>query len=185
MQKRIDKIISSKSFVKVHLEDDEGQSIEYVQGIILSQTSDLILMSDTFDFHYDGFTVIRKRDISKFDVSDKERFFKTILDKEGLTTEVIKRYKQVGVRLSDMSDVLEQLRKKGLPTIIECKYGKSDIFQIGPILEVTKKRVRLDHFSATGVFDAKPVISKLKDITLIQFDSPYANTMFKYAKHEA
>lgn len=185
MNKRIDKLIVGKSFVKVHLEDDEGYSIDHVQGIILSQTSDLLLMSKTDDFHYDGFTVIRKRDISKLEVTDKERFFKSILDREGHTSGVIRRHKQLGVRLGDLQEVLGQVQRKGLPVIIECKYGKSGIFQIGPVLEVTKKRVRLDHFSATGVFDAKPVITKLKDITLIQFDSPYANIMFKYIKREA
>ena len=50
--------------------------------------------------------------------------------------------------------------------------------------EVTDKKVLIKYFNARGEF-TKPVSSKLKDITYIHVDSPYANTFYKYAKEVA
>lgn len=184
MTKRINKLIKGKAYVKVHLSDDEDNYITHAEGIIVEQTADLLLMSDTTDFHYDGFTVLRKRDINEIELTDKERFFKKIFDAEGYSAQHIKRYKQLGVKLGTFQNTLDQLKQKGLPVIIECKYGRSALFQIGPVLEVTDKRVRIDHFNARGIFDSKPVTTKLKEITTIKFDAPYANTLFKYVKRD-
>jgi hypothetical protein len=182
MKKRIQKCIEGSDYVKVHITERKGDYIKRVEGIILAQSTDLILMSDSFDFFYDGLMVIRKGDISEIQLTDNERFLKGILMAEGYTALVRRRHKQLGLKLGSLVQVLEQLKRKKVPVIIECKYGKTDLFQIGPILEVTDKRLSLDHFNARGEFDVKPVVAKLKDITTVQIDSPYANTFFKYAK---
>ena len=60
MKKRIQKCIDGGDYVKVHVTEPKGDYIKHVDGIILEQSPDLILMSDSFDFHYDGLTLIRK-----------------------------------------------------------------------------------------------------------------------------
>ena len=182
MKKRIQKCIDGGDYVKVHVTEPKGDYIKHVDGIILEQSPDLILMSDSFDFHYDGLTLIRKADISEIQLSDNERFMKKILKAEGYMTLVKGRHKQLGLKVGSLEQVLKHLHRTKLPVIVECKYGKHDLFQIGPIVEVTSKRVSIDHFKANGEFDAKPVITKMKDITTVQIDSPYANTFYKYAK---
>ncbi len=182
MKKRIEKSIKGGDYVKVHLTEPKGDYIKHVDGVILAQSSDLMLMSDSFDFHYDGLTIIRKRDISEIQLADNERFMKMILRAEGYMTEVKKRYKQLGVNIDSLEHALTQLQRMKLPVIVECKYGKLDLFQIGPVVKVTPKRVSIRHFNARGEYEAKPVITKLKDITTVQIDSPYANTFFKYVK---
>lgn len=182
MRKRIEKCIKAGDYVKVHLTEPKGDYIKHVDGVILEQSADLILMSDSFDFHYDGLMIIRKRDISEIQLADTERFMKMILKKEGYMTAVQKRYKHMGLKINSLEQALAQLQRSKRPVIIECKYGKHDLFQIGPIVNVTPKRVRIQHFNARGEYDAKPVITKLKDITTVRIDSPYANTFFKYVK---
>ena len=182
MKKRIQKCIDGQDYVKVHITEKKGDYIEHVDGVILDQSSDQILMSDSFDFHYDGLKVIRKRDISEIQLTDNERFMKSVLKAEGYMALVRKRREQLRLKLGSLQQIFEQLKRSKLPVIIECKYGKSDLFQIGPVLEVTDKRVTIDHFNPRGEFDTKPVITKLKDITVVQIDSPYANTFYKYTK---
>lgn len=182
MKKRIQKCIDGSDYVKVHINAKKGDYITHVDGIILAQSADLILMSDSFDFHYDGLVVVRKVDISEIQLTDNERFMKRLLIAEGYMTLVKKRHKQLGLKLGSLQEVLEQLKRSKLPIIIECKYWKSDLFQIGPILDVTDKRLTIDHFNPRGEFDVKAAVTKLKDITLVRIDSPYANTFYKYAK---
>jgi hypothetical protein len=182
MRKQIEKCIKGGDYVKVHLTEPKGDYIKHVDGVILEQSTDLILMSDSFDFHYDGLTIIRKRDIRDIQLSDNERFMTMILKAEGYMTHVKKRKKQLGLNIDSLEQALAQLQRSRLPVIIECQYGKLDLFHIGPIVDVTPKRVSIHHFNAKGEYDAKPTITKLKDITTVQIDSPYANTFFKYVR---
>ena len=184
MKRRIQKHIEAADYVKLEIAEKTGDNLARFSGIILGQSPELILMSDSFDFYYDGLVLLRRSDIDEIRCSDNERFMKRIMQKEGMHAIFKKRAKALDIPLSSFAAALEHFRKLEIPVIIQRKYHDEDIFQIGPVMEVTDKKVLIKYFNARGEF-TKPVSSKLKDITYIHVDSPYANTFYKYAKEVA
>ena len=182
MNKRIAKHIKASQHVKVYLTGADDIDLGSFEGIILEQTDKFILMNDLMDFNYDGLAVIRKRDINEIKRTTNEVFFDAILKKEGIKKAILKRYKKLDFHLSSFTEMFTSLQDAGTPVIIERKYGSEDVFQIGPIEKAKQKRVHIKYFNAEGEYDAKPVVSKFKDITFFRIDSPYANTMSKYLK---
>ena len=55
-----------------------------------------------------------------------------------------------------------------------------DDFHIGQILDLDDWSVTNLNFNALGVWDDEPVVVGLGDVTKIQFDTPYLNTLSKY-----
>ncbi|MXV49610.1 hypothetical protein GS399_01390 [Pedobacter sp. HMF7647] len=182
MKKRIAKHIKNQDFVKVYITNTDDYEIDHFNGIIYEQNDKFILMCDTFDFNFDGFIVLRKSDISEIKCTENEKIFKQIIDNERITNSITKKRLAINVTLSAFKEMFIQLMYLKLPIIIECKYGKDDRFQIGPICEVDEKKVKLKHFNASGEFDLKPTTARYKEITFFRIDSPYANIFYKYAK---
>lgn len=182
MKKRIKKHIDNKNLVKVNLADDEGYSMINFNGIIFDQNDQYLLMSDFYDFNYDGFVVVRKSDISEIKRTDNESFFDSIIEKEGIKEIIIQKAFDLNFKLDEFPEMFSKLKELGVPVIIERLYESESKFQIGPITKVEKKKVFIDYFNAKGEYDMKPVTSKYKDITYFKLDSPYANMFFKYSK---
>ena len=181
MTKRIQKHINKQDFVKVYIEDKEGIPLTHYEGVIFGQSESLLLMSSFYDFTYDGCVILRKRDIYEIKHTENERFFKGILEKEGIFRDMMKKRKQIKIELSSLQDSFKNLQKSGIPVIIEGKYSKNERFIIGPIIEMNDKKVKIRYFNARGEYDFKPVSIRFKEVTIVQLDSPYANLFYKYA----
>ena len=181
MKNKLEKHITDKDYVKVYITDEDDIQITHFEGIVFAQTEEIIVMSDSTDFFYDGIVIVRKKDISEIKHTDNERFVKEIMSKEGLIEITEKNWASNNIKPGSFNEILNQLKTSEKAIIVECKYGSDDIFQIGPIKEVTEESVRLNYFNARGEYDLKPTISKMDRITFIKFDSPYANIFHKYA----
>ena len=179
--KLISKHIKKKNFVKVYISYN-GYNLTHFEGFIFEQNRDFILMSDMNDFNYDGLVVLRKSDISEIKHTDKIKFFHKILKKEKIKKRIFKRRAKIDFKLETMYKMMKQLKKLQIPIICEHLYEKEELFQIGPIQKVGKKKAEIKYFNALGKFDFKPAIAKYKSITYIQIDSPYANIFYKYVK---
>ena len=182
MKKRINKHLEKRDKVKVYIVDENGNEITDFEGFIIEESEKYILMSDMFDFYYNGLVVLRKRDIYEIRCSDNEKFFKYMLDKEKITDAIFEKRNQIDFKLGSFKEMFESLQRLGIPIIIECDYGTKDRFIIGPVSDFDNKKVKINYFNSRGVYDLKPVVAKYKDITFIKIDSPYANIFFKYAK---
>jgi len=181
MKQKLDQHILSHNYVKVYITDKESAHITHFAGIVFDQTDDLVLMSDTNDFDYDGLIVLRKNDISEIKHTDNERFVTHILEQEGLRENWLERRAAMNISLAPLQQLLEQVQALGLPIIAECRYKGDDIFQVGPIHSVTEEHLKIQYFNANGEYDLKPTLAELDAITFLRIDSPYANLMFKYA----
>ena len=68
--------------------------------------------------------------------------------------------------------------------IIINEISDEDTFDIGPILKVTSNEVTINYFDATGKFDEDLTEIQYSDITHIDFDDIYTNTISKYLKNK-
>ena len=177
---KIKKLIKNRAYCKVFIANDEVM-FRHFDGIILSQNKEFLLMCEFFDFHYDGFVVFKKSDISEIKRGKNAKFFDKILDKENIKVEMYEKYLGFEFELSDYKTMFERLSELNLPIIVEQLYYKNEKFQLGLINKIKKDRVYIDYLNASGEFDLKPVCSEFKDITFFTFDSPYANFYYKYS----
>ena len=153
MKKKLKKHIANQDYVKVYIIDEGDYKITSFEGIVFGQNDDFILMSDTYDFFYDGLVILRKKDVSEIRHSDNQRFMKQIMENEELLKSTLEKRSTIKFKLGTLQEMLTQLRQLRMAIIIECKYRNDDIFQIGPLSKVTKKRVKIDYFNAKGEYD--------------------------------
>lgn len=179
--KKLNKHIRKLQFVKAYICDKNEQSLTHFEGIIFNQNEDYMLMCDLSDFNYDGFVILRKEDVLNIKRSENEKFFNRILQKEKIVKEIHQRHRDLDFKLGTLEKMFFQLKKMGIATIVECLYNSEEAFQIGPVINVKEKKMKMDYFNSRGEFDVDSISIKYKDITFFRIDSPYANLFFKYA----
>ena len=177
MQKHIDK----EHFVKIYI-STEDYEITHFEGFIFEQNKHFVLMNDMRDFDYDGFVVLKKSDISKIRHTKNEKFYLHILKKEKIKKKIFKLKKKLSFKLSSLHNMMFQLKQLKIPIICEHLYGKKDLFQIGTIQKVSKKKSKMRYFNARGEFDYKLLVINHNTLTTIKIDSPYTNIFYKYSK---
>jgi hypothetical protein len=89
------------------------------------------------------------------------------------------------VPLDEFHSLLTALQEMGQHVIIECESRKSDdddIFFIGRVLALEDESVSLLNFDPLGVWEDQPTVIAFGDITKVQFDTPYINTLSRHLK---
>ncbi len=181
LNKLLRKHIKNENFVKVYTSSKDFNLGSY-EGFIFDYSDDYVLMNDMRDFDYDGLVVFKKSDIYEIKHTENEKFFLYLLKKEHIKKEIFKRKNKLKFKLASMQEMMETLKYLHIPVICEHIYGKKDLFQIGTIQKVGKRKAQMKYFNARGKFDFKLVPVSYKSITFIRIDSPYANIFYKYSK---
>ncbi|TWT87181.1 hypothetical protein Mal64_27170 [Pseudobythopirellula maris] len=81
-----------------------------------------------------------------------------------------------------MRSAIDSIKTQYDGIIIECEDAEdeSEDFYIGSVLSTNDEKVTLQHFDGLGTWEDAPSIIMLSDISLVQFDTPYVNTFWKY-----
>ncbi len=151
-------------------------------GFILGLGRDLVLLQQFHDFYPEGFTALRVADIKRVRSSEHERFWEGMYRAEGLMELVGISYQ---VPLDDFRSLLTALQEMDQHVIIESEDRKTadhDDFSIGRVVALDDQSVSILNFDPLGVWDDEPCVIDYDDITKIQFDTPYINTLSKYLK---
>ena len=148
-----------------------------IHGYLLKASKDWLLVQNISEFHLNGYSILRRKDIKKIYYDEAEKFFEKILNKEGVSKKVIDKYK---INLSSLFTIFGDLKKAKLTIIVECEEEKDDIFIIGKINRIDSDSVSLYHFDACGRWSKKPKVIKYSKITIIRFDEEYINVFTKY-----
>ena len=181
LSKKLKKHIKKENFVKIYIASNEYE-ITYFEGFIFEQNKDYVLMNDMHDFDYDGFVIIRKSDIDEIKHTENEKFYLHILKKEKIKKDIFRRKKKLNFKLSSITKMMRNLQELKIPVICEHIYKNKDLFQIGIIKKVTKKKSYMQYFNARGEFTLKLLPVSYKSLTFIRIDSPYAKLFYKYTK---
>ncbi len=151
-------------------------------GFVLGLGRDLVLLQQFHDFLPEGYTALRVSDIKRVRSGEHERFWETMLRGEGTMDGVGIPYE---VPLDDFRSLLTALHGRCQYLIVECEDRKTaeyDDFIIGRIVALDYETVSVLHFDSLGAWNDEPCIIAYSDITKIQFDTPYINTITKYLK---
>jgi hypothetical protein len=151
-------------------------------GFVLGLGLDLVLLHQFHDFSAEGYTALRVADIKRVRSGEHERFWEVMFRGEGIMDRVGIPYE---VPLDDFRSLLTALHGRCQHVIVECedhKMTEYDDFIIGRIVDFDDETVSVLHFDSLGTWKDVPCIIALTDITKIQFDTPYINTITKYLK---
>ncbi len=134
------------------------------------------------DFAFDGFALLRPRDIEAVRCDEADAFFQKIMDKEGLLDQVgCPR----GIPLDSLGAALAHFAELDEPLIVECERDDPDDedgFFLGAVTEVEGDTAWILEFDALGQWAEQEVGAPLADITCVQFDTPYLRVFSKYVK---
>jgi len=136
-------------------------------GAIVSESESLILIQYEYDFEFDGYVVIRRRDVTKSTTSDSNRYCERLMRKEGLWKLPPKAVRAIPVE--NWTVLLSTL--VGQVVIIENE-RKGD-FWIGPVIECGPRFALIHHFDGCGCWKGIERIG-LASITLVRFGDRYS-----------
>ena len=151
-------------------------------GFVLGLGLDLVLLHRFHDFFPDGYTALRVADIERVRSGEHERFWDMMFRSERIMDRVGISYE---VPLDDFRCLLTALHGRCQHVIVECEdrtNAEFDDYIIGRIVDLDDETVSVLQFDALGTWYDVPCIIAFSDITKIQFDTPYINTITKYLK---
>lgn len=156
------------------------EELSYKKGYIIDSSNDFILFKEVEDFVVRGFLVFPIHQVSKIRRNKNDVFFDKICKLEGIKVSI----KKPEIDLKNWESIFNSIQKLGFNVIIVNEISEQDSFDIGPILRVTKNKVTINYFDATGKFDEDLTEIQYSDITHIDFDDIYTNTISKYLKNK-
>lgn len=135
-----------------------------VFGVVVGESDKLILIQRKYDFQFDGYMAVRKRDITKSYTSETSQYCAGLMKKEGLWKTPTKAAR--ALPLADWQTLLCAML--GQPVIIENE--RTADFFIGPVIDGTASSVRICNFDACGRWQKIKRVP-YRSITSVQFGS--------------
>ncbi len=162
---KLGNLIKGQSIVKIKR---ERMNVPSINGVVIKASEKLLLVHCLVDFHWDGYCIVRLKDISEIQHDKYGVFLKGILIKEEIF--YIKK-KHPSIDVSDWFSVFNSLvsYKRNIVVEGEC----DDEFLIGKIEQVNKSSVDIRGFNALAEWDPKPTIAPYSEITNVSFDNEY------------
>lgn len=150
-----------------------------VNGYVMMQSNDLVLMHCFHDFMPDGYSIFRKDSVESVRSSEYERHWERMLASEQLLRGL---EKNLDVDVSSMQTAIMSIQARYGGMTIECEELDSDDedFYIGEAVEVKDGVLLFDSFDALGHWSETTDEVPVSEITFLQFATPYEQTFRKY-----
>jgi hypothetical protein len=144
-------------------------------GVVVGQSDPLILLHQEYDFQFDGYSVIRRKDISKSFSSDSNDYCAALMKKEGRWEDAPRRIKKLPL------DSWASLLSRFVGKVVILRNERSDDFYIGPVEEITATGVVIRNFDGCGEWTGNERVP-FSNITRMTFADRYSTTHQKYLK---
>ena len=141
----------------------------------IARSEELLLVHVFYDFHPDGYRIIRLEDIYNVIREGSEEFFERIIIAEGVHARLAP---PGAVDLTSWRSALASLGGRYGFCTIECDGGEE--FLIGKVVELAEWELTFWYFDATGKWDEETDIVDYDDLSAVSFDDNYTNTIIKY-----
>src|ERR1041385_2969403 len=142
-------------------------------GSIVAESASLILIHCEADLQFDGYQVIRRKDISRSYSSDSNDYAEKLMRKEGLWEDPAESIRSLP--LDDWRSLLTAL--SGKPIILENE--RKEDFYIGPVVSCEAHSVLIHHFDGCGQWQ-KVWRVQYRSITSVKFGDRYSTIHFRH-----
>jgi hypothetical protein len=172
-------VLIKKQLMKHELVSIRREKIDEnkIQGFVLDESKELLLLSYIFDFNPDGLMVLRKKDISEIKTTDTDKFQTQLLkDEEILSTINF----ETPYNLKSWRKFLLSAKDKHNYFILEQELLEDPDFAIGRIEEIEKQNVIFRYFSGVGRWLEEIEKIEYTNITSCQIGCNYLNVYERY-----
>lgn len=159
--------------------DTQCSCQERLNGYLLGLSDELGLMHCFNDFMPDGYIVFRLAYVDTLRSNKYERFWDRMLAAEGLLSGVDVKLE---IDLTSFGSAIHSISNRFETMIIESQSPgeESQDFYIGQVVSLKKNKVVFDHFDALGRWESEPSVIPLREISFVQFATPYIEIFGKY-----
>ncbi|RYG54416.1 MAG: hypothetical protein EOO01_01615 [Chitinophagaceae bacterium] len=151
---------------------------EDLRGFILAKSASFLLVQETYDFMFNGYSIMRRADISSIRNGKFEKTSKRIFKGEGLLASSLGL--DVKINLKSWQTIFTDLKKLDYHAIIKCEDKEEADFIIGPIKRISNSLVSLQYYDPKGKLKAKPDHISFPDITTVTFGDNYSTIFREY-----
>jgi hypothetical protein len=164
----------SKNLVSIERKHIDQNSI---QGLILDESDELLLVQYVYDFQCDGLLVLSKSDITEV-VSTKTDKFQTKLMKnlELLDNQLLAS----NYDIQSWREFFRSIRSHHKYVIVEQERFEDPVFTIGRIERNLKSHIKMRHFTGIARWDDELQDINYDDITSCGVASNYINVYERY-----
>ncbi len=171
-----------KETIEFHIRDKMLLRVErkignepYIEGFPISLSEKFLLMTCINDFHDEGYTLLRTKDIKKAYSKESIGFYEEMCKKEGLDEKI----EPVILDLTGFTSVFSELKDyKGFIAVEREEEG--DGFYLGKITAVGETFLRMLTFDSAGKWSDEEDTLMYDGITRISFGDHYSKIFYKY-----
>ncbi|MGJ8678527.1 MAG: hypothetical protein ACSHX0_13515 [Akkermansiaceae bacterium] len=159
----------------------DSMSSESIQGFVVDYDASYILFAYIYDFHADGFLILRREDLSSMNCRATDAFQHSLLvaDQVIKTIDFSARLHPKGI-LAHLTDIpVDRV------VILEDESeDDNDIFLIGLIDSIIDKTIKIKCFSGAGRWDDDISEIDIDEVTSVTYSSNYTNSYERYFRRE-
>jgi hypothetical protein len=144
-------------------------------GAVVAESESLIMIHQEVEFQFDGYLVLRQKDISCAYTSETNAYFKSLMKKEGLWKTPTKFARSLP--LDDWRSLLQAL----VGTVVAVENERLEEFYIGPVVECDERAVAVHHFDSCGDWQQIQRIP-YRQITCVQIGNRYINVHSRHLR---
>jgi hypothetical protein len=153
------------------IDDEPIQCIPMVLG------GKLLFIRYYYDFLFDGYKLLRVKDLTDVRYNQVDQFAENILRKEGLVGDL---NKPLINNLDNWFEAFKEIERLNQNIIIECEDSNEFGFYIGRVKEVNNTSISFQSFNALGKWENSLSTIYFKEITLVSVGKRYTKLFSKY-----
>ncbi|MDX9972491.1 MAG: hypothetical protein RBU21_05800 [FCB group bacterium] len=150
-------------------------------GFLLGLGPEWLLLHYLNDFRLDGYRLLRVSDIERLRSRHSQKTFERIYREEGITDKV--GPPPYPVSCENLPAALQDLKTAGKNVIVRAEHPDDDIFFIGSLSRIGKKKVSGRYFDATGKWETEDTKIPYDCITCVDIECEYVRVFSKYTHH--
>jgi hypothetical protein len=175
LQKHIDK----RDLVNIYRFFNESTSV--LNGFILKQSTDYLLVQQIDQFLPNGYLIIRRDTIDHIRCNKYDKAQRKILKAEGMMhrEEAIEDH----IDITNWQAIFKALKKLDFHVIAECERLPEPaiaIYTIGPVKRIFKNLVLVQYYDPAGVLENVHTRIRFDDLTTVTFGDRYSTIFRKH-----
>ena len=163
----------------INVERNFNGDVDTIMGFPLRISDNLLLINVINDFHDEGYSLVRTKDISDIYSKESDKFYEKICKLENVGCGEVKVINDI----SNMPISLEQLKNYDGLLSVQCE-GQIEkcTFYLGKIIELTSDSILFRALDMFGKWDKDPDNIPIDEITQMTFGDNYSKMFFKYVE---
>ena len=176
---RIDQAITKRRVLRILTVVDDEE--DYFIGIPVKRSRSLVAIHRLIDFHFDGYTCIRLKDVTDVRRSRSEVTQERILRSTG---EIQNFDNPPWLRIGSIKSLLLCLKERKICACVSSALFDVDVFAVGTVDALREGSVVLKSFDAHGDWIVPKHEIKYSDITEVTFEDEYSTVFHQFIASE-